>query len=61
MFVSFYNVDGYVKLDFMVEMKTVPCINDYVIIDKTEYVVRRRTFSTKKPNRCRLDVERRYK
>lgn len=58
MFVSFYSVNGYVKLDFMVEMKTVPCVGDHVIIDKTKYVVRCRTFSTKKPNRCRLDVER---
>lgn len=57
MFVSFYNVNGHVKLDFMVEMKTVPCINDHVIIGETEYVVRYRTFSTKKPNRCRLDIE----
>ena len=57
MFVSFYNVNSHVKLDRIVEMKTVPCINDFVIIGKTEYVVKYRTFSTKNPNRCRLDVE----
>lgn len=52
MFVTFYDDEKAKQIDFMVEMKTVPCIGDMVMIDKKTYKVVGRMFATKKPNRC---------
>lgn len=58
MFVTFYKAGQ--KIDFMVEMQTVPCVGDRVIIGGELNKVIKRTFSVDKPSRCRCDVARCY-
>ncbi len=52
MFVTFYDKANKKQVAFMVELQTVPCIGDSVMIGKNKYEVIDRMFSVDKPHRC---------
>lgn len=58
MLVTFYDRKHKKQVAFMIEMQTVPCVGDSVMIGKTLYEVIGRMFSTDKPHRCCCYVER---
>lgn len=57
MFVTFYDKEHKEQLAFMIEMPTVPCIGDSVVINKKRYKIVDRLFSTDKIYRCCCYVE----
>lgn len=57
MFVTFYDKKNKEQLAFMIEMPTVPCIGDSVVINKKRYKIVDRLFSTDKIYRCCCYVE----
>lgn len=52
MFVTFYDKVNKEQVAFMVELQTIPCIGDSVMIGKKKYKVIDRMFSVDKPHRC---------
>ena len=58
MFVTFYDKANKEQVAFMVELQTVPCIGDSVMIGKNKYKVIDRMFSVDKPHRCCCYVKR---